>query len=62
MLPGCTIRMWHRRIYQFMAIANAQTNRLLGVLDTAYDGLIYRQAQADSLATALRCWSSRLCA
>ena len=54
--------MWHRRIYQFMAIANAQTNRLLGVLDTAYDGLIYRQAQADSLATALRCWSSRLCA
>ena len=33
-----------------------------GVVDTAYDGLIYRQAQADSLATALRCWSSRLCA
>ena len=35
---------------------------VFGAVDTAYDGLIYRQAQADSLATALRCWSSRLCA
>lgn len=54
--------MWHRRIYQFMTAVGSKTNQLLGVLDTAYDGLIYRQAQADSLATALRCWSSRLCA
>ena len=39
-----------------------KSKSVFGAVDTAYDGLIYRQAQADSLATALRCWSSRLCA